>query len=41
MSHPIPEPSAWAMLLIWFAGIGLVSYRRKAGENLRRINHVF
>src|SRR6266699_5823619 len=24
MSHPIPEPSAWAMLLIWFAGIGFV-----------------
>jgi len=32
MSHPIPEPSAWAMLLIWFAGIGFATYRRKAGE---------
>ena len=26
----IPEPSTWAMLLIGFAGIGFVAYRRKA-----------
>jgi hypothetical protein len=25
----IPEPSAWAMMLIGFAGIGLVAYRRR------------
>jgi hypothetical protein len=25
----VPEPSIWAMLLIGFAGIGLVTYRRK------------
>jgi PEP-CTERM motif len=25
----VPEPSTWAMLLIGFAGIGLMAYRRK------------
>jgi len=37
MSHPIPEPSAWAMLLIWFAGIGFVKLstqgRRKSSQD--------
>jgi hypothetical protein len=26
----VPEPSTWAMLLLGFAGIGLMAYRRKS-----------
>ena len=26
----VPEPSTWAMMLLGFAGIGFVAYRRKA-----------
>jgi hypothetical protein len=26
---PVPEPSTWAMMLIGFAGIGFMAYRRK------------
>jgi hypothetical protein len=29
IAPPIPEPSTWAMLLIGFAGIALVTYRRR------------
>ena len=25
---PVPEPSTWAMMLIGFAGLGFVGYRR-------------
>ncbi|HTZ68205.1 MAG TPA: PEP-CTERM sorting domain-containing protein [Roseiarcus sp.] len=25
---PIPEPSIWAMLLLGFAGLGFVGYRK-------------
>ena len=25
----IPEPSTWAMLLIGFAGVGFMTYRRR------------
>ncbi|MBV9910823.1 MAG: PEP-CTERM sorting domain-containing protein [Hyphomicrobiales bacterium] len=28
-SSPVPEPSTWAMILIGFAGVGLVSYRSR------------
>ncbi len=28
-SSPVPEPSTWAMMLIGFAGFGLVAYRRR------------
>jgi hypothetical protein len=28
-SPPVPEPSTWAMILLGFASVGLVSYRRK------------
>jgi hypothetical protein len=32
----VPEPSTWAMLLIGFAGIGFMAYRRKQnGQALR------
>jgi hypothetical protein len=27
----VPEPATWAMLLLGFAGIGFLSYRRKQG----------
>jgi hypothetical protein len=27
---PVPEPSTWAMLLLGFAGIGFMTYRRKS-----------
>jgi hypothetical protein len=26
----IPEPSTWAMMILGFAGIGLMAYRRKS-----------
>jgi hypothetical protein len=26
---PVPEPSTWAMMLLGFAGIGFLAYRRK------------
>jgi hypothetical protein len=26
----VPEPSTWAMMLLGFAGIGFMAYRRKA-----------
>jgi hypothetical protein len=26
----VPEPSTWAMMLLGFAGLGFVAYRRKA-----------
>jgi len=31
----IPEPSTWAMLLIGFAGIGAMTYRRRNSTALR------
>jgi CHRD domain/PEP-CTERM motif len=27
--HAVPEPSTWAMLLLGFAGLGFMAYRRK------------
>ena len=27
---PVPEPSTWAMMLLGFAGVGFMAYRRKA-----------
>jgi hypothetical protein len=36
ISAAVPEPSTWAMLLIGFAGIGFMTYRRKqSGQALR------
>jgi hypothetical protein len=26
----VPEPSTWAMLLLGFAGVGFMAYRRKS-----------
>jgi hypothetical protein len=28
LATPVPEPSTWAMMLIGFAGLGFVGYRR-------------
>jgi hypothetical protein len=30
----VPEPSTWAMLLLGFAGIGFIAYRRKSKRKL-------
>jgi PEP-CTERM motif len=30
LTSPVPEPSTWAMLLIGFAGLGFMAYRRKS-----------
>ncbi|SHK60541.1 PEP-CTERM protein-sorting domain-containing protein [Bradyrhizobium lablabi] len=30
----VPEPSTWAMLLLGFAGVGFMAYRRKSGAAL-------
>ena len=29
LAVPVPEPSTWAMMILGFAGVGLMSYRRK------------
>ena len=26
---PVPEPSTWAMMILGFAGVGFMAYRRK------------
>jgi hypothetical protein len=28
---PVPEISTWAMMIVGFAGIGLMNYRRRKG----------
>jgi len=33
-SAPVPEPSTWAMILIGFAGLGYVSWRRSRAPSL-------
>ena len=30
IAAPVPEPSTWAMMIIGFAGIGFMAYRRKS-----------
>jgi hypothetical protein len=30
----VPEPSTWAMMILGFAGIGFMSYRRKSKPTL-------
>jgi PEP-CTERM motif len=32
---PVPEPSTWAMLILGFAGIGFMAYRRKSQGHFR------
>ena len=31
---PVPEPSTWAMLILGFAGVGFMAYRRRSGATL-------
>ncbi len=35
LAGPVPEPSTWAMLLMGFAGVGFMAYRRKSKPALR------
>jgi len=30
----VPEPSTWAMMILGFAGVGFVAYRRKSTPGL-------
>jgi hypothetical protein len=33
-SAAVPEPSTWAMMILGFAGVGFMAYRRKAKPSL-------
>jgi hypothetical protein len=33
----VPEPSTWAMMILGFAGIGFVTYRRKRNGSALRV----
>lgn len=33
----VPEPSTWAMMLLGFAGVGFMSYRRKSKTSFRMV----
>jgi hypothetical protein len=35
ISTAVPEPSTWAMLILGFAGIGFMAYRRRGQQNFR------
>ena len=35
IAPPVPEPSTWAMMLLGFAGVGFMAYRRKSGPAFR------
>jgi Protein of unknown function (DUF642)/PEP-CTERM motif len=32
---PVPEPSTWAMMILGFASVGVLAYRRRHGASLR------
>jgi len=34
---PIPEPSTWAMMILGFAGVGFMAYRRRRGTTAMRL----
>src|SRR5260370_31887937 len=34
----VPEPATWAMMLLGFAGVGFVAYRRKAVPTFRLVS---
>jgi PEP-CTERM motif len=36
-SSPVPEPSTWAMMVVGFAGFGLIAYRRGRGAASRAV----
>jgi hypothetical protein len=33
----VPEPSTWAMMILGFAGIGFMAYRRKSKPSLMAV----
>ena len=33
-NFPVPEPSTWAMMILGFAGVGFMAYRRKSKQAL-------
>jgi hypothetical protein len=37
IASPVPEPSTWAMLILGFAGVGFMAYRRKQNGSALRI----
>jgi hypothetical protein len=34
--HAVPEPSTWAMMILGFAGVGFMAYRRRIGRETAR-----
>jgi hypothetical protein len=34
MIGSVPEPSTWAMMILGFAGMGFIAYRRRKGGTL-------
>jgi hypothetical protein len=34
MSSAVPEPSTWAMMVLGFAGLGFLAYRRRRSDAL-------
>jgi hypothetical protein len=41
IAEAVPEPSTWAMMILGFAGIGSMAYRRKNGALRGRLRAVF
>jgi len=37
MASAVPEPSTWAMMILGFAGIGFMAYRRKSKPALMTV----
>jgi hypothetical protein len=35
VTSAVPEPSTWAMMILGFAGVGFMAYRRKSGPTVR------
>jgi hypothetical protein len=33
----VPEPSTWAMMILGFAGVGFMAYRRRIGSAALRV----
>lgn len=37
IASPVPEPSTWAMMILGFAGVGFLAYRRKRNGSALRL----
>ena len=37
MTAAVPEPSTWAMMILGFAGVGFMAYRRKSKPALMAV----